>query len=147
MPRLQARVRAEKTQDVIPGKFLLDVVVANAADAPARVNMHQASHPALVLDLRDGKDEPVLLPAPSAPDESDLAPGEEIAPGEAIPPSGHGVPCFGADRVMRRWPHLLASASLISAETAALRRRSYAAGVWSRQGRCQGEPVWVRATR
>src|SRR5262245_25662997 len=107
MPQLQALVRAEKIQDVIPGEFLLEVVVANRGKAPARLNMHQASHPALVLDLRDGKDEPVLLPAPSAPDEFDLAPGEEIAPGEervltyvgfldrSLPPGNYRVRYFG----------------------------------------------------
>jgi hypothetical protein len=107
MPQLQALVSAEKIQDVIPGEFLLEVVVANPGKAPARLNMHQASHPALVLDLRDGKDEPVLLPAPSAPDEFDLAPGEEIAPGEervltyagfldrSLPPGNYRVRYFG----------------------------------------------------
>lgn len=81
MPQFDALVRAEKTQDAVPGEFTIVVTFTNTGGTPARLNRHQASHPALVLDVRDSKDAVVLLPPPSAPDALDLGPGEEVPPG------------------------------------------------------------------
>lgn len=84
MPQLEARGRAEKATDVVPGDFRIAVTFTNAGDQPFRLNTRQASHPALVLEVRDSTDDPVLLAPPSAPDALDLKPGEEIAPGRDV---------------------------------------------------------------
>jgi len=81
MPQLEASARAQRTDDVPAAEFTLTVTFRNGGDQPARLNRHQASHPALVLDVRDSKGDVVLLAPPSGPDEQDLAPGEPIAPG------------------------------------------------------------------
>jgi hypothetical protein len=48
------------------------------------MNLAQASHPSLVLEVRDSREQRVLLPPPSAPDEKELGPGEEIAAGQSV---------------------------------------------------------------
>ena len=84
MPLLQAEVRAEQTVEVVAGEFAITITFANVGDSAAQLNTHQASHPALVLDVRNGRDEQVLLPPPSAPDAQDLEPGRIIVPGEDV---------------------------------------------------------------
>jgi hypothetical protein len=84
MTQLEARITAETTQDVVGGEFAISVTFVNRSDEPARLNTHQAAHPALVLDVRDAKDEVVLLAPPSAPDAEDLEPGELIEPGAEV---------------------------------------------------------------
>lgn len=84
MPQLEAQVRAEKREDVAAGEFSFTVAFTNSSSEPARLNVHQASHPALVLDVRDTSDREVLLPPPSAPDREDLEEGQLIAPGESV---------------------------------------------------------------
>jgi hypothetical protein len=84
MPQLEAHVRAEKREDVVAAEFTLTVTFTNSGSEPARLNVHQASHPALALDVRDTKDREVLLPPPSAPDREDLEEGRLIAPGESV---------------------------------------------------------------
>ena len=63
MAQLEARIRAEKSQDVIAGEFAVTVTFVNGGDEAVRLNTHQASLPALVLDVRDSKDAVVLLAA------------------------------------------------------------------------------------
>jgi hypothetical protein len=85
MPQLEAQIRAERAiEDVMPGESTVAVTFTNRSDEPARLNTHQAAHPALVLDVRDSKGETVLLPPPSAPDVQDLEPGELISPGASV---------------------------------------------------------------
>jgi hypothetical protein len=76
--------RAKKRDDVVAGEFGITVVFAKTSAEPARLNVHQASHAALVLDVRDRNDREVLLPPPSAPDAEDLDEGQLIPPGESI---------------------------------------------------------------
>mgnify|MGYP000909816916 CR=1 FL=1 len=107
MPQLEAAIRVEKPEEVVPGEFTLTVVFTNRSSTPASLNTHQAEHPALVLDVRDASDRPVLLPPPSAPDAADLAPGEPIVPGgslsltyvgfldRGLPPGEYRVRYFG----------------------------------------------------
>ena len=84
MPQLEAQIRAEKRDDVVAGEFGFTVAFTNTGAEPTRLNVHQASHPALVLDLRDRNDREVLLPPPSAPDALDLEEGELIQPGGMV---------------------------------------------------------------
>jgi hypothetical protein len=107
MTQLRAHLRAEKTQDVIAGELAVTVTFTNGGDETVRLNTHQASHPALVLDVRDGKNEEVLLAPPSAPDAEDLEPGEPVEPGaeltlgyagfldRSLPPGAYRVRYFG----------------------------------------------------
>lgn len=84
MPRLEAQARTEQVEDVVAGGFAITVSFTNPGGEPARLNVHQASHPALVLDVRDGNDKSVLLAPPSAPDALDLEEGEAIPPGGSL---------------------------------------------------------------
>ena len=84
MPLLEAQIQAEKREDLVAGEFGFAVVFTNNGSEPTRLNVHQASHPALVLDVRDKNDREVLLPPPSAPDAEDLEEGNLINPGESI---------------------------------------------------------------
>ncbi len=84
MPQLEAQIRGEKREDVVAGEFGITVAFTNGGSEPVRLNVHQASHPALVLDVRDRNDREVPLPPPSAPDAEDLAEGNLIEPGKSI---------------------------------------------------------------
>jgi hypothetical protein len=84
VPQLEAEVRAEQREDVAAGEFSFTVVFSNSSSNPARLNVHQASHPSLALDVRDSDDREVLLPPPSAPDRDDLEEGQLIAPEESV---------------------------------------------------------------
>jgi hypothetical protein len=84
VPQLEAEIRAEKREDVAAGEFSFTVVFSNSSSNPARLNVHQASHPSLALDVRDSNDQEVLLPPPSAPDRDDLEDGQLIAPEESV---------------------------------------------------------------
>lgn len=84
MPQLDASVQVEGREDVVAGEFRIGVEFRNASKELARLNTHQASHPALVLDVRDRNDKEILLSAPSAPDAADLEEGDVIAPGESV---------------------------------------------------------------
>lgn len=84
MPQLEAQAQAEKREDAVAGEFTFTVVFINSSSEPARLNVHQASHPALALDVRDSSDDEVLLPPPSAPHRADLEEGQLIAPRESV---------------------------------------------------------------
>lgn len=84
MPQLEAQIRGEKREDVVAGEFGITVAFTNAGSEPVRLNVHQASHPALVLDVRDRNDREVLLAPPSAPDAQDMEEGDLIEPGKSI---------------------------------------------------------------
>ena len=80
MPQLKRRFEPEKREAAwSAGEFGFTVAFTNTGAEP--LNISQASHPALVLDLRDRNDREVLLPPPSAPDALDLEEGELIEPG------------------------------------------------------------------
>lgn len=68
---------------VEPGEASLDVTVRNEGPELVRFNRHQANHPALVLQVRDERERPVLLSPPSAPGAEDLA-DEALGPSESI---------------------------------------------------------------
>ena len=107
MTQLQAQISAEKTQDVIAGEFAITVTFINGGDETVRLNTHQASRPALVLDVRDSRNEEVLLAPPSVPDAEDLEPGEPVEPNaeltlgyagfldRSLPPGEYRVRYFG----------------------------------------------------
>jgi hypothetical protein len=84
MPQLEAAIRSENREDVVAGEFTISVTFTNSSAEPAQLNVHQASHPALVLDVRDRNDRVVLLSPPSAPDEEDLEEGQVIGPGDRV---------------------------------------------------------------
>jgi hypothetical protein len=84
MPQLEVTLKARQDQDVIPGEFVIEATFTNVGREPTRFNLHQASHAALVLDLRDHTYRPVFLGPPSGPDKEDLGPGEVIAPSESV---------------------------------------------------------------
>jgi hypothetical protein len=84
MPDLAATLRVDKQEDVAAAEFALTVTFTNNGSEPQTLNTSQASHPALVLDVRDRNGEHVLLPPPSAPGAEDLAPGELIPPGGSV---------------------------------------------------------------
>ncbi|HVL92731.1 MAG TPA: hypothetical protein VM264_05240 [Acidimicrobiales bacterium] len=82
-PGLRALAKPERAEVVDPGEAALEVTVRNDAGEPVRFNRHQASHPALVLQVRDERDRPVLLAPPSAPGAEDLV-VEELGPGQSV---------------------------------------------------------------
>ena len=84
MPQLEVTLKPRRDQDVIPGEFVIEATFTNVSHEPARLNIHQASHPALVMDLRDSIDKPILMPPPSGPDKDDFGPGELIPPGQLV---------------------------------------------------------------
>ena len=84
MPPLEVSLRAPKTDDAVPGDFMVKATFANAGPEPTTLNLSQASHPGLALELLDSGDKIVHLPPPSAPDERDLEKGETIAQGQSV---------------------------------------------------------------
>lgn len=84
MPRLGVRLEPMAREQIVPGEFGVRATFTNASDEDAYLNVHQAGHPSLVLEVQDGRGKPVLLPAPSAPDERDLGPPERIAPTDSL---------------------------------------------------------------
>jgi hypothetical protein len=81
MPQLVISLKAEHREDVVAGEFRVRASFENRSDGPARLNIHTASHPALVLEVKDAKDETVPLPPPSAPGPKDLERGDIVEPG------------------------------------------------------------------
>ena len=84
MPALRVDVKARSDREVVPAEFAIQATFTNLSSEPVFLNIHQASHPALVLQVLDEKNEPVLMSPPSAPDKEDLAPGERLEPGQSI---------------------------------------------------------------
>ena len=84
MPELEASISAESTAEVVPGEFAITVTFRNGTDQAVRLNLHQASHPALALQVLDSNERAVLLAPPSAPDAEDLEPGRPIEPGGQV---------------------------------------------------------------
>lgn len=80
---LRALAEPERGGPVDPGEAALEVTVRNEGAEPVRFNRHQASHPALVLQVRDEANRPVLLAPPSAPGREDLVEGQ-VGPGESV---------------------------------------------------------------
>ncbi|MGZ8449763.1 MAG: hypothetical protein ACXWWV_09250, partial [Candidatus Deferrimicrobiaceae bacterium] len=84
MLQFRATLRAPATREVLPRDFTLETTFTNTSSQPAQMSLAQASHPSLVLEVRDSRDQRVLLPPPSAPDEKELGPGEEITAGQSV---------------------------------------------------------------
>src|SRR4051794_18642322 len=84
MPQLQVTLRPNQQRDVVPGELTVDATFINVSDQPATLNLSQASHPALTLEVQDGQGRPVYLAPPSAPDAADLAPGARVDPGQSV---------------------------------------------------------------
>ncbi len=84
MAQLTVRLESERRRGAVPGEFGCTATITNDGDEGAEVNARQASHPSLVLEVRDAQGRPVLLSPPSAPDAEELARGETIAPGDSI---------------------------------------------------------------
>ncbi|MGH3024531.1 MAG: hypothetical protein ACRDNI_12810 [Gaiellaceae bacterium] len=84
MPRLEVTLEPTAREEVVPGEFGVRVTVRNPGDEPAPFHTRQARQPALVLELRDEREQPIFLPPPSPPDERDLAPPDEIQPAESV---------------------------------------------------------------
>ena len=80
MPQLRVNLEAPATRDVLPGDFTVTATLTNESNQAAVLNPAQASHPSLVLEVRDERDRPVLMPPPSAPDSKELEIREEIGP-------------------------------------------------------------------
>jgi hypothetical protein len=110
MPRLQVQLEPKARKDVVPGEFGLRATFTNASEKPAELNVHQAGHPSLTLEVRDERDQPVPMPPPSAPDELDLAAPEEIQPGASVTIEYAGILdrslAAGTYRVRYFSPHL-----------------------------------------
>src|SRR6266567_781118 len=83
MPNLQVTLKPSAEQDVVPGDFTVEATFINADDQNAVLNLSQASHPSLVLEVSNGEGKRVLLAPPGAPDERDMAPAEPLPPGES----------------------------------------------------------------
>lgn len=82
-PGLRAVAKPEREGAVDPGEAALEVTIRNERDEPVPFNRHQASHPALVLQVRDEADRPVLLAPPSAPGAEEVV-GQELGPEESV---------------------------------------------------------------
>lgn len=80
---LRAVAKLEREEVVDPGEAVLEVTIRNDGDEAIRFNRHQASHPALVLQVTDERDRPVLLAPPSAPGAQDLV-DEELGSGQSV---------------------------------------------------------------
>src|SRR5262245_40371813 len=86
MPDLQVALRQPQQyrEPPPPGEVAVEAVFTNTSSGETRLNLHQASHPALVLEIVDEKGEALPIQPPSAPDAEDLAPGQVIAPGGSV---------------------------------------------------------------
>jgi hypothetical protein len=82
MPRLSVTLSARVTKSVVPGEFSVTAVFTNTGEESTPLNVSQAEHPALVLQVRDGDDQCVLLPPPHAPEEDEHI--AELKPGESL---------------------------------------------------------------
>lgn len=84
MPQLRAEVQAKDREQAEPGTFRIVVVFTNPGTEAVALNLHQAAHPALVLEVEDEAGKRVHLPPPSAPDAEDLEAGQLIPPGDTV---------------------------------------------------------------
>ena len=84
MSKFRVTLRAPAVRKVLPGDFTLEATFTNTSSQPAQMSLTQASHPSLVLEVVDSREQRVLLPPPSAPVERELGPGEEIAAGQSV---------------------------------------------------------------
>lgn len=84
MAQIQVRMQAPAFEEVLPGDFTLEAIFTNTGSEPARLNLAHASHPSLVLEVRDSQDSPVLLPPPSVPSKEELEAGQAIAPQQTV---------------------------------------------------------------
>jgi hypothetical protein len=84
MPRLAVALKTLVDRPTPPGEFGLTATFSNVSAEPANFNIYQAAHASLVLQVEDGNERAILLPAPAAPDEREIGPGETVAPGESI---------------------------------------------------------------
>ena len=50
MPQLEVQVRTEESEEVVAGELAITVTFINTSNERARFDVHQAAHPALVLE-------------------------------------------------------------------------------------------------
>ena len=67
MPQLRVELEPVTREKVAPGEVRLRATFTSAGDEPVRLDLEQAHHPSLVLEVVDEAGDPVLLPPPSAP--------------------------------------------------------------------------------
>ncbi len=84
MPSLEVALQTEVRDEAVAGEVRVEATFTNAGEQPTRLNRHAASHPGLALEVRNSKDEPVLLAPPSAPGPADLEAGEVVEPGASV---------------------------------------------------------------
>jgi hypothetical protein len=84
MPSLEVALQAEVRDEVVAAELRVEATFTNTNEQRTRINRHTASHPGLVLEVRNSKDEPVLLAPPSAPGPADLDEGEVVEPGGSL---------------------------------------------------------------
>jgi hypothetical protein len=84
MPQLRVDLTSEDRVGITPGESGVVAIFTNGSDEVAQLNVAQASHPSLVLEVEDAQGETVLLGAPDAPTERDSGPGEAVEPGGSV---------------------------------------------------------------
>lgn len=84
MPLLEVELTTERQYQVVAGEFSVVARFRNATDEVAYLNVAQAVHPALVLEIRDADDTAVLLRPPDAPRPEQAGRGEPIEPGADV---------------------------------------------------------------
>jgi hypothetical protein len=83
MAQLQVSLRS-LARSARPGDVSLEATFTNASKEDARLNLRQASNPALVLHILDEKGQRVLMPPPTPPRADDLGAGQTIKPGASV---------------------------------------------------------------
>lgn len=83
MPSLNAKIESRQRES-LPGDFHVRVVLTNPGPEPVSLNPLQVASPSLVLEVRDARDRPVLLPPPSTPTEQELEASRSLAPTESL---------------------------------------------------------------
>jgi hypothetical protein len=82
MPKFRVSLEVPTNETTAPGEFWIEATFTNESDAAATLNISQAEHPSLVLQVHDVNDRCVLLQPPHAPDEKDRV--ETIEAGQSV---------------------------------------------------------------
>ena len=84
MTQLEAKIAAEKSDQLVPGEFRITVVFSNSSNTAATFNVAQAEVPSLVLQVEDAQGKTVPMSPPGAPREEQGARAKPIEPGESV---------------------------------------------------------------